>query len=351
MNDSATEHDPWQRDVLTQLRGTTDAATAAVPVRVRSAYRSASDVSALAERPRQLYRQISARPALSRTRRWIRGLAGVLRGDEEPSVRSAALERLQSPMATGRRVIVSGAHGGAGATSIALALVEVLHAHRPDGVALVDGAGHAGGLVSRLSTAPTMSVASADRHLESGRIEAVLPPHMRPIRSVLAPAAPDPDVAAQVVRKVQRHVAFTLVDAGAGPGADGARRVETDIGDAGRSGRRPPSTAADCLVVVAENTVRGLLCVQASIRQHVAGGASAERILVVIVQRVADSGVTAAAARREVQRIHDVPVVVVPRDRHLAGGAQLRTELLAPSTTTVLMQIAAEVVWRSGGLS
>lgn len=339
MNAPATDNEAWQRDVLAHLRGTTSA---------RPAYRSTPDLSALAERPRRLHRQISDRPAMSRTHRWGRVLAGVLRGDEEPSARVAALERLQLPVATGRRVIVSGAHGGAGATTIALALMQVLHAHRRDGVVLLDGAGNAGGLLSRLSTAPTMSVAAADRHLEQGRVEAVLPPHLRPHQSVLAPAASHPDVAAQVAGKVQRHVAFTVIDAGAGSVAHEKRSVDLDVDDPTDRSAGTRSSVADCVVVVAENTVRGLLCVHARIREHAAQGVPGQRIMVAIVERVLDSGVTTCQLRREVQRVHDVPMLVLPRDRHLAGGAQLRGEHLAAGTSTAITQIAAEVVWRSG---
>lgn len=282
----------------------------------------------LTQRPRQLHRDISTRPGQPASRRWAALLATLLRGDEEATRRAAVLARVQAPVTTGRRIIVTGAHGGAGATTVALALTDVLHAHRADGVLLLDAAGHAGGLMARLTQAPTMSVAAADRHLRDDHPEAVLHPHARPIRAVLAPAHAEPAVAVDVARRLQRRVGFSVVDTD-------ARNLDAFTPD------------ADAMVLVAENTVRGLVCVSAAVQQRAAAGLAMQRIIVVVLERVADSGLRAGRALAEVHRLHPVRVVVLPRDRHLAGGAHLRSELLAPATTTALMQLAGEVV--SGG--
>ncbi len=295
----------------------------------RPAYQPAGHLSVLAERPRQLHREVSTRAGESRPRRIAALVAAVVRGDEEPSLRARAIEFVQTPVTTGRRIVVTGTHGGAGATTVALGLTQVLHAHRPDGLVLIDAAGRPGGLVSRLSQAPRMSVAAADRHLSFNRPEAVLHPHARPILAVLAPADPSPAVALNVVSRLQRRVAFSIIDADA---------AHLDV----------MTPAADLMVLVAENTVRGVMCVNAAIRARVAACVSGTRVVVVISERVADSGVRSPQLMAEVVRHHDVPVIVLPDDRHLAGGGDFRSELLAPTTRTALLQMSAAIVQRSG---
>lgn len=325
------ENDQWHPDVLKHLR-TPSSSERAVEVTAapeRTAYRPATQLSVLAQRPRRLHRQVSTRAGQSWSRRWAALIATVVRGDDEPDRRAEALTRIQAPVTTGRRIIVTGTHGGAGGTTVALVLANVLHAHRPDGVVLLDVAGGAGGLISRLTQAPTMGVRAADRHLRADRPEVVLRQHVRPLRAVLTPADPDPAAARAVVDRLQRRVGFSVVDT-----------------DAGHLDALTPG--ADTLVLVAENTVRGLGCVNAAVRQRITAGLALERVVVVIIERVADSGMSGQQAVAEVHRHHQVPVVTVPRDRHLAGGADLRFELLAPATSTAFLQMAAEIVRRSG---
>jgi len=367
----------WQSDMLAQLAGASSKPDAAHPSprdfptatahdasgpagepgreQAESAYRPTSHITAMAQRPRALQRIVSHRPATSRVGRYV-GLAKTLiGGGGAPTDQVDALARLQTPLPTGRRVVVTGAHGGAGASTVALLLADTVHLYRPDGVVLLDASGHTGGLLSRLPRAPTMSVAGADKHLSAGDIEAVVKPHQRPMRAVLTPAS-NAHVAARVAARLQRRVGISVVDVGTHqPARQHTDRSRNDVTDPTNptdpteSARGALIEGADAVVVVCENTVRGMLCVHAAVQDYLANGFVDASIVVVIVERVPHSGVTVTQARQEIHQSHDVTVADVPRDRHLAGGAHLHTHLLAPWTRHAVMRLAADVIDSSAG--
>ncbi len=366
MNSSELQAQQWQADMLARLRGVstppgnTDSGASDVLVgvpaeagqghsgvsgeRVASAYRPAGYITAIAQRPRALHRQVSYRPATSRVGRYVSIARAVIIGDTAPTATADALARLQTPVPTGRRIVVAGAHGGAGASTVALLLADAFNAYRPDGVVLLDACGHTGGLLSRLPQAPTMSVAGAHKHLNAGNLGAVLRPHPRPLRAVLTPAA-NPDVTANVAARLQRRVGVSVIDTGSRRLAvTRLSRLSAGPADASESACDPIFEGADAAVVVCDNTVRGVLCAQATVMDCFIVGVPAAAVVVVIVGRVTDSGITLDQARRELLRDRAVTVAALPRDRHLAGGAHVHTHLLAPRTRHAVTALAADVI-------
>jgi len=245
---------------------------------------------------------------------------------------------------TGRRVVVTAAHGGAGASTVALLLADAFYAHRPDGVVLIDASGQSGGLLLRLPHAPTMSVSGADKHLDAGDVGAVVKPHERPARAVLTPAA-DTRVTARVAARLQRRVGVSVIDAGVhGFAVATSNALSGTRADAGETVPVDLVNGADTAVVVCENTVRGLLGVHVTVGDVLATGRPARSIVVVIVERVTDSGITLTQVRQEVERSHGVSVIDLPRDRHLAGGAHVQSHLVASRTRHAVTMLAAVVI-------
>lgn len=373
MSASDLQAQQWQSDMLSQLRGPSNlpdasrpglgddpnatsrkagglvgeaSGSVAEPGRegADSAYRPSAHITAMSQRPRALHRTVSHRPATSRVGRYVSLAKILVAGDGALTAHAEALARLQTPVPTGRRVVVTGAHGGAGASTVALLLADAFHAYRPDGVVLLDAFGHTGGLLSRLAQAPTMSVSGADKHLNTGDVGAVLKPHQRPARAVLTPAA-DTQVTARVAARLQRRVGVSVIDVGTHrPTRQRIDRPLNEASDPAKPARGPLIEGADTVVVVCENTVRGLLCVHAVVQDYLADGFADPSIVVVIVERVTDSGITLKQAQQEVQKSHGVTVTDIPRDRHLAGGAHLHSHLLATRTCHAVTGVAADVI-------
>ncbi len=347
MSASDLQAQQWQSDMLAHLRGASNATeeTPSGDADVDdSAYRPASDITAMAQRPRALHRTVSHRPAASRAARYVSLARAFIGGDSAPTAHADALTRLQTPVPTGRRVVVTGAHGGAGASTVALLLADAFHTYRPDGVVLLDASGHTGGLLSRLAQAPTMSVAGADKHLFAGDVAAVLKPHQHPARAVLTPSA-EATVTERVATRLQRRVGVSVIDVGPHrPTRQSLDRPRSDDTSPEESARDLLIEGADAVVVACENTVRGLLCAHAAVADNLANGFGVTSIVVVIVERVTDSGITVKQARQEVQKSHRVAVAHIGHDRHLAGGAHLHSPLLGARTRYLLSALAADVI-------
>lgn len=309
-----------------------------------SAYRPGLDLTAIAQRPRALHRAASQRPATSRGTRFLGLATSLIGGDSAVTAHTDAVTRLQITVPTGRSVVLSGAHGGAGASTVALLIADAFHTHRPDGVVLIDASAHNGGMLSRLPAAPTMSVAGADKHLNAGDAGVILKPYEHPARVVLSPAT-DLQTTARVAARLQRRVGVSVIDMGAHrpPRLRGEGLTNREP-DPAESAQRQLLSSASAVVVVCDNTVRGLTCVQAAIEDYLSQGVKAASMVAVIVEREADSGITLKQARLEVQKAHNVTVADIGRDRHLAGGAHLHPHLLAARTRYAVARLAAEVI-------
>ncbi len=293
-------------------------------------YRPPNQVAVFAQRPRSTHRRLSARPARTAKQRWLATARALLVPDDRAVSLTEAISRVALPVATGRRICVFGAHGGAGATTVALCLASLAATYRDDPVALVDASAAHGGLLTRLRSAPTMSVEAAARHLGGS----VQPPRAL-LRGqglhVFSPAARS--ATGQLLDEIQRRAGVTFVDIAI---ADPASVTNGDPGSAGLS--------AHASVIVAENTVRGLAavheCLNGLHHAEMAGGTP----VVIFSERVASSGVGRDWLEGGVSSAASYHVFHVPPDRHLAGAAQMRLDLLAPDTSLALTQIAATVI-------
>ncbi len=270
--------------------------------------------------PRRAYHQLSKRPAAGVVSRTVARLRSVVAGDEQPTELVATWEKIQVPLATGRRVHVVAAHGGAGATTVALCLSHTLHRHRSDGVVLIENGDPRGGLSGRLAAEPSASVASLSVNPtgfalpEPGEDDALV---------VLAPGTADPEQAYRIATRLRRSHAITVTDGG----PDLAAHAE-DV---------------DCVVVVAHNTVRGLAAAYAARQESIAGGVEEQRVLMVLVGSVPNSGLTLHRAMEHVLK-NDVAAVSLGPDRHLAGAAAVDPELLGAGTVLDLARLAGRVV-------
>ena len=143
-------------------------------------------------------------------RRFLSWFARIFRSDDVASRVTRAATGAQRPVTTGRRVVVIGASGGVGTTSIATGLARTLTAVRNAPVALM-AIDEGDDLASRLDV-PSISPARSDlpaadfagqlsTMTESGRVAAIRP-H---------------EDAAAMARGLGRFFAVTVVDAGRHP--------------------------------------------------------------------------------------------------------------------------------------
>ncbi|MGB5952429.1 MAG: hypothetical protein WBG57_07960 [Ornithinimicrobium sp.] len=307
------------------------------PLSLEPGYRALDPFTPWAQRPRSLHRQLSARPAHNLGRRWWAVARAVLAPDDRAAQLTEAITRVAAPVASGRRIVVVGAHGGAGATTLALSLASLAATYRKDPVALVDDSDAHGGLLTRLTAAPEMSVGTADRHLAGGSRRREASTWRRPGLHVFSPATPHGGMRA--LDEIQRRAAVTFVD---------TDRAHSTTGNPSAAGEYSRSNAT---VIAGENTVRGAAAVRACLTglRHV--GIGGDSTLVVFMERVAGSGTTRNSLAREVPSASAGDVFFVPYDRHLAGAAQIRLELLAPSTSIALTCVASVVIEASAVMS
>ncbi|MGB3684996.1 MAG: hypothetical protein WA991_04125 [Ornithinimicrobium sp.] len=308
-----------------------------------SEYCPPHQVAALAQRPRTTHRRLSARPASTATQRFWSAARTLLTPDDRPVRLTDAITRIALPVATGRRICVVGAHGGAGSTTVALCLASLAAIYRGDPVALVDASVAHGGLLTRLTSAPAMSVEAAARHLRGASAQS-RPALLRgQAPHVFSPASPS--LSDHVLDGIQRHAALTFVDAAS---------VGTACADTACVANGYPGGAgylANASVIVAENTVRGSAAVQGCLSELRHVGMPSESAVVIFTERVAGSGVGRDWLEGEVSSMAAAQVFHVPPDRHLAGAAQVRLDLLSPGTSMALTHIAAAVIEASTGVS
>lgn len=271
-------------------------------------------------RPESLYAELSRRPARSATGRLAAHLGALVGTDAAPRELTEAWEQEQEPVSTGRRAWVVAAHGGAGATTLAVCLAHELQSRRLDGVALVDASPGRIGMADRLLRPPHASVAEG-RHQRHERSRSLL---------AYAPASPEHDDAERLATDLRRVAGMTLTDGGV--------RLPT------------PAARAEALVVVGECGVRGLGAAAVALEEAVAGGWDPGRVLVVVSKSTPTSGVSPAKALRAIETF-GVAGLVLHHDRHLAGAAAVDPTLLAPQTSVDVARIAAWAVRTAVGRS
>ena len=265
------------------------------------------------------YARLSKRHAIPGWRRFFSWFARIFRSDDVASRVVRASAGAQRPVTTGRRVVVVGASGGTGTTSVTVGLARTLAAVRNAPVAVV-ATGGSDDLESRLDTGPIPKASSdlpagsfADQMsfmTESGRL-AVIRPHKN---------------AAATARGLARFFAVTVIDAGQHPPAQLA-------------------SEAHAVVIVASASATGTTAATRTAAELRNAGVKPDAILAVLVPRQPRIDPAPHAKRL---RDSGIPTFVVPHDRHVAGGAALHLRLAAENTQVVLGELAAATMASSG---
>ena len=258
------------------------------------------------------YARLSKRHAVPGWLRFFSWFARIFRSDDVASRVTRASAGAQRPVTTGRRVVVVGASGGTGTTSVTVGLARTLAAVRNAPVAvLVTGSDD--DLASRLDTGPIPRAASdrpaasfADQMsimTENGRLAVIRPR----------------ENAATMARGLARFFAVTVVDAG----------------------QRPPAqltAEAHSVLIVASASAAGTTAAAKTAVELRAAGVNPAVIQVVLVPRgPGDDSAPHAKRLRE----SNIPTFALPHDRHIAGGAALHLRLAAENTQVIFGELAA----------
>lgn len=260
------------------------------------------------------YEHLSGRHAVPRWRRFFTWFARVFRSDDTASRVARASAGAQRPVTTGRRIVIVGASGGVGSTSVATGLAMTLAAVRNALVAFVTS-GASDDLEARLNIAP-LPRASSD--LPTNSFDNQLAGMSVPQNGRLAAVRPHSDTAA-MSRSLGRYFAITVVDAGREPSEQLVRE-------------------AHALVVVGSASASGEAAAVRCAARLRGAGATPQTILVALIPRTPREKPGPPAQRL---RAFGLPAAVIPYDRHIAGGAALRLNLASEETQVALGELAA----------
>ena len=260
------------------------------------------------------YEHLSGRHAVPRWRRFFTWFARVFRSDDTASRVARASAGAQRPVTTGRRIVIVGASGGVGSTSVATGLAMTLAAVRNALVAFV-ASGASDDLEARLNIAP-LPRASSD--LPTNSFDNQLAGMSVPQNGRLAAVRPHSDTAA-MSRSLGRYFAITVVDAGREPSEQLVRE-------------------AHALVVVGSASASGEAAAVRCAARLRGAGATPQTILVALIPRTPREKPGPPAQRL---RALGLPAAVIPYDRHIAGGAALRLNLASEETQVALGELAA----------
>ena len=260
------------------------------------------------------YEHLSGRHAVPRWRRFFTWFARVFRSDDTASRVARASAGAQRPVTTGRRIVIVGASGGVGSTSVATGLAMTLAAVRNALVAFV-ASGASDDLEARLNIAP-LPRASSD--LPTNSFDNQLAGMSVPQNGRLAAVRPHSDTAA-MSRSLGRYFAITVVDAGREPSEQLVRE-------------------AHALVVVGSASASGEAAAVRCAARLRGAGANPQTILVALIPRTPREKPGPPAQRL---RAFGLPAAVIPYDRHIAGGAALRLNLASEETQVALGELAA----------
>lgn len=260
------------------------------------------------------YEHLSGRHAVPRWRRFFTWFARVFRSDDTASRVARASAGAQRPVTTGRRIVIVGASGGVGSTSVATGLAMTLAAVRNALVAFV-ASGASDDLEARLNIAP-LPRASSD--LPTNSFDNQLAGMSVPQNGRLAAVRPHSDTAA-MSRSLGRYFAITVVDAGREPSEQLVRE-------------------AHALVVVGSASASGEAAAVRCAARLRGAGATPQTILVALIPRTPREKPGPPAQRL---RAFGLPAAVIPYDRHIAGGAALRLNLASEETQVALGELAA----------
>ncbi|MFB7845833.1 MinD/ParA family protein [Streptomyces sp. NPDC056053] len=250
---------------------------------------------------------------------------------------TATAETLQQPVTTGRQIAVTSIRGGAGKSTVA-ALLGATYAHyRQDPVLLVEADPALGSLPLRLGAEtlrwttgdlagiiePQMSLLDITGYLVQLPGNAwLLPGSQGQIGAMLDSRAYE-----RVMVSLRRYFGVTVVD---------CETLPAEVA-------RVALSAAQARVLAAPATLEGVTSTYAvlqwmqSLPRHVIAGT-----VVVLSELVPHPGLDLDEAAKKLEAT-GASVQVLPYDRHLAAGGEIRTELLAHATREAATRLAADV--------
>lgn len=252
------------------------------------------------------YHQLSQRPALPAAKRALAWVTRVLRSDDVAARVAQAAVGAQRPVTTGRRIVVVGATGGAGATTVSVGLARTLGAIRNAPVALVAAGG-----------SPTLEARVDVAALPARYTDAPAPDFSSQLATMtqsgqLSITRPKNDVA-ELARGLGRFFSVTIVDAGCHPNPQLVRE-------------------AHLVLIVASADAPGEVAALNSTEP------SWPASITVFVPRLPGR---LGRFPRQPLRERKTPGKYIPYDRHLAAGAALHLRLAAEHTQVAFGELAA----------
>lgn len=259
-------------------------------------------------------------------RRWWHTVRGVLAGRSrtaEPAEIAAAVARA---LTTGRRAVVVSARGGAGKSTVTVLLGETMATRRTDAVLVADADPDTGSLGWRLGfpAGPGLDLVASSLLAQDGAAAGHLP-RTRAGLTYLPGGSAAPALARDVTRALSRRFAVCVTDcATVAEPATGAVLAE-----------------AHAVVVVCPATPDGVRST-CNLLDRVPPAAR-ERVIVVL-NAVGPHGALRARPARTALARYGSPVLELPYDRHLAGGATIDPSRLAEATVLAAGRLAAAVL-------
>ncbi|MFE6663852.1 MinD/ParA family protein [Streptomyces sp. NPDC057697] len=250
---------------------------------------------------------------------------------------TATAEMLQQPVTTGRQIAVTSIRGGAGKSTVA-ALLGTTYAHyRQDPVLFVEADPALGSLPLRLGAEslrwttgdlagiiePQMSLLDITGYLVQLPGNAwLLPGSQGQIGAMLDSRAYE-----RVMVSLRRYFGVTVVD---------CETLPAEVARVALSAAQARVLAAPATLEGITSTYAVLTWMQSLPRQVIAG------TVVVLSELVPHPGLDLDEAAEKLKAT-GASVQVLPYDRHLAAGGEIRTDLLAHATREAATRLAADV--------
>lgn len=247
----------------------------------------------------------------------------------------------QLPLSTGRRVAVTSVRGGAGKSAVAALLASVYAARRNDPVLAADADPDGGSLGWRLGVAggPTLAELApqllAARAGDLGTLQRLLPRTETGLWVLPGGAPGRPRAARDVTRALSRLFPVCVTDCGRDTDAPATVEVLSE---------------AHAVVIVGPATPDGVRSTCHALERVAGAGraASLERVVVAInaCSREGRAALREGAAREALGR-YQVPVVMLPYDRHLAAGTPIDPGSIGEDTVVEATRLAGRVLARA----
>jgi putative peptide zinc metalloprotease protein len=284
-------------------------------------------------------RERAASRGWRRTARRLSGGAVRLGPGRDERVEQELVRRLRAPISGYRSIVVLSLKGGSGKTTTTVMLGHTFAAHRRDRVVAVDASPDAGTLVYRIADEPQHSVrtlldtsASLRRYVDVRSLSGHAESRLDVISSDLDPAVSLPFGGADYRKAAEiltRFYSLVLTDCGAG-------LMHEAMG--------PVLDSADQVVLVMNAAVDSSRSANHTLDWLASHGfADLVRSAVLVVNAVDDKPVIDLPELHEHFRARCRATVEIPRDPHLAEGADTDLDRLARRTRRAYLELAAVV--------